>query len=158
MKTLIVYYTRTNFTKKIAEELAQKLGADLEELIDLKNRQGAFGFVIAGKDATTKKLTEIMPINKNLRDYDLVIIGTPVWAGTMSAAMRTFLVHHQDSLKKIACFATQGGKNEQKVFGEIDKIINEKLLAKTFFVTAEIAQNKCAEKIEEFVRVVQNLK
>ena len=38
-KILVVYYSKTGNTKKIGEELAKKLNADVEEVIDLKNRR-----------------------------------------------------------------------------------------------------------------------
>lgn len=151
MKTLIIYYSRTNFTKKIAEELAARLSADIHEVIDLKNRQGAIGFVLAGKDAVQKNLTPIKFPEINLADYDLVIIGTPVWAGTMAAAIRTILTEKKDNLKNIACFATQGGKDLQRVFGEIEKVIDKKLVASEFFVTKEIVQKSYTDKLQGFI-------
>ena len=44
MKCLVVYYTRTGKTKFVAEAIATQLGADLEEVVDLKKRGGAIGW------------------------------------------------------------------------------------------------------------------
>jgi len=151
MKTLVIYYTRTNFTKKIAEELSVKLQTTIEEVIDLKNRRGALGFVIAGKDAVQKNLTEIKLPDLNFADYDLVLVGTPVWAGTMAPAIRTILTDKKSELKKVACFATQGGQNLQKVFSEVEKLIDKKLVASEFFVDKEIVQKIYTDKMEKFV-------
>lgn len=156
MRLLIVYNTRTNFTKKIAKELAQKLGADIEEIVDLKNRQGALAYLVAGKDATGKRLTEIKSINKNPKDYDFILIGSPVWVGTMTPAIRTFLRQEKENIKKFACFVTQGGKNRQKVFEEINKETTEESVANVFFVTKEIAQEKYSEKLDEFARRIKS--
>lgn len=156
MRLLIVYNTRTNFTKKIAKELAQKLGADIEEIVDLKNRQGALAYLVAGKDATAKKLTKIKPIKKNPKDYDFILIGSPVWVGTMTPAIRTFLRQEKDKIKKFACFVTQGGKRRQKVFDEINKETTEESAANVFFVTKEIAQEKYSEKLDEFARRIKS--
>lgn len=157
MKILIAYYSRTNFTKKLAEELALSLGAELEEVVDLKDRRGALGFVKAGKDAVQKNLTEIKPTTKKVSDYDLLIIATPVWVGTMASAVRTFLTEEKDNIKRLACLATQGGKDLQKVFGEIEKVIGKKSEVNEFFVTKEIAQEKYRDKFDEFVKKIKSL-
>ena len=45
MKTLCVYYTRTNTTKTVMETIAGRIGADLAEYTDGRDRSGFMGFV-----------------------------------------------------------------------------------------------------------------
>jgi len=59
MKTLVVYYSRTGTTKTVGKAIAKELKADSDEIIDLKNRLGPVNYIIAGKDATLRKLTKI---------------------------------------------------------------------------------------------------
>ena len=59
MKILVVYFTRTNTTKKIAETLGNKLGADVEELKDNKNWSGPLGYLRAGRAAVTEKIVDL---------------------------------------------------------------------------------------------------
>ena len=66
MKTLVIYYTRTGNAKFLAETIAAELGADIEEVIDLKKRQGKLGWLSAGRDAMGEKETEI-PKQKELQ-------------------------------------------------------------------------------------------
>lgn len=80
MKSLVVYYSRTGKTKFVAETAAAELGSDIEEIVDLKNREGKLGWMSATQDASRGKETEIAPTKKVPNDYDLLIIGTPVWA------------------------------------------------------------------------------
>ncbi len=47
MKVLIVYYSRSGQTRNIAEVIAKKLGAELEEIVDHRNRKGLLGFLPA---------------------------------------------------------------------------------------------------------------
>jgi len=56
---LIVYYSRSGFTKQLVQELAVHLHADLEEIIDKKDRSGAIGYLFSGRDAWQEKTTEI---------------------------------------------------------------------------------------------------
>ena len=54
-KTLVAYYSRTGTTKKVGEAIAKALKADIDEIIDLKKRSGAIGWVVSGKDASQGK-------------------------------------------------------------------------------------------------------
>ena len=109
MRTLVVYYTRTGNTKFVAETVAAELGADTEEVIDMKKRQGMLGWLSAGRDAMGQKETEIAQTKRAPADYDLVIIGQPVWAGNPTPAIRTFLNKNDLSGKKVALFFSDAG-------------------------------------------------
>ncbi len=64
MKTLVVYYSRTGNTKFVAEEVTAELGADMEEIIDLKNREGKLGWLSSSRDATGNRQTKIEETKK----------------------------------------------------------------------------------------------
>ena len=104
MKTLVIYYTRSGNAKFMAETIAAELGADIEEVIDLKNRQGKLSFISAGRDAMRAKETEIAQTKRTPADYDLIIIGQPVWAGSPTPAIRTYMNKNDLSGKKVALF------------------------------------------------------
>ena len=104
MKTLVIYYTRTGNSKFAAEIIAAELGADIEEVIDLKNRQGRLAFLPAGRDAMRGKETDIAQTKRTPTDYDLIIIGQPVWAGSPTPAIRTYMNKNDLSGKKVALF------------------------------------------------------
>lgn len=104
MRNLVTYYTRTGNAKFMAETIAAELGADIEEVIEMKNRQGKLAFLSAGRDAMGGKKTEIAQTKRTPADYDLVIIGQPVWAGNPTPAIRTYLNKNDLSGKKVALF------------------------------------------------------
>jgi len=118
MKTLIAFYSRTGNTKRVSEEISKKIKSDIDEIIDLKKRRGALGWVMGGKDALLKKPTNIK-IKKNPLNYELVIIGTPNWAGTMTPAVREYL--NKNKFKKVSFICTYGG-NEGHVFADMEKL------------------------------------
>lgn len=106
MKSLVVYYTRTGKTKFVAEAIASQLGADIEEVVDLKKRQGTIGWINSGKDASRKSLTEIAPTTKAPADYGLIVIGTPIWAWSPTPAFRTYISKNSLAGKRVALFYT----------------------------------------------------
>ena len=76
MKTLIMYYSHSGNTKALANEKAQEIGADIEEIIEVKRPFMPIGI----HRAVNRIRTEICPIKSHLDDYDRIIIMSPVWA------------------------------------------------------------------------------
>lgn len=114
MKTLVVYYSRTGQTKFVAEKIATKLKADLEEIVDLKNKKGWLGFLKAGYEATAKKETKIGDMRNTPSNYDLIVVGTPVWNSRPASAIRTYLKRNDLSEKKVAVFCTKDSEGLEK--------------------------------------------
>jgi len=109
MKTLIVYYSRTGNIRTVTQKTASITKADIEEIVDKKKRTGLIGYLRSGFDAYRQKETKIAETTKNPQDYDLIIIGTSVWAGRITPATRTHIQKSNLSGKKVAFCLTMGG-------------------------------------------------
>ena len=117
MKTLCLYYTRTNTTKAAMEKLAQLLDADLAEYTDGKDRSGVMGY-IGACFVSAKKTKVSMKGDMDLSSYDRVIIGMPIWVEGPCAIGRAFISQYKDSLKGDVYYAvTHMGKGtyEEKI-------------------------------------------
>jgi flavodoxin len=123
MRSLVVYYSRTGNAKFVAEKVASELKADTEQVVDLKNRLGWFGFLIAGYDATRNKETKIEKTQKLPKDYDLIVVGTPVWNSRLTPAIRTYLKKNDLSEMKVAIFSTNEGRGNEKTLAMIRSLI-----------------------------------
>jgi len=73
-KVLVVCYSRTGHTKKIAELIAAALKADVEVLVDKKDRSGASGYMGGGREAMKEIPAEIESVVKDPAQYDLVVL------------------------------------------------------------------------------------
>jgi flavodoxin len=142
-KILVVYYSRTGNTKKIAKEIAKNLDADLDEIRDLKNRKGLMAWIASGREARLEKITEIK-YKKNPSKYDLVIVGTPVWAWNITPPVRTYLT--KNKLKNTAFFCTYGGV-PGKTFESMEKL-SKKPISKVGLNAKEMKNFK--NKIKKF--------
>lgn len=142
MKSLVVYYTRTGNAKFVAETIAAELGSDLEEVVDLKKRAGKLGWMSAGKDASQEKQTQIGPTSRVPQDYDLIVLGTPIWAWKPTPAIRTYIAKNDLSGKKVALFFTMDSSLKQAV----EK--TKALISNATFV-GDIAIPKALDKKEE---------
>ncbi|MFZ2310682.1 MAG: flavodoxin [Patescibacteria group bacterium] len=153
MKTLIAYYSRTGNTARVAKDLATQLGADSEEIIDQKNRSGIWGWLIAGRDGMKKRLTEISNPVHNPADYDLVILGSPVWGWDMVPAVRTYLDKGKGNFKEMALFVTSGNTDVAKIISSFEEVIGKKMKASAGFNTVELkSETSYREKLAAFVQ------
>jgi len=148
LKILVVYYSRTGTTKFVAEKIASELGADAEEVVDLRNRRGWLGFLKGGYDATRNKETEIREIQKPPKDYDLIVVGTPVWNSRLSPAIRTYLKENDLTDKRVAIFSTNEGRGNEKTLAMMKTLLPE---AK---ITGEIGISKALENREDTERKI----
>jgi len=151
MKVLVVYYSRTGNTRFVAEKIAGKLKADIEEVIDRKNRGGMIGWLRAGRDATRGKETEIEPTKYSPLNYDLIILGAPVWNKRIPPAMRTYLNKNDLSKKKIAFFNANDSdevKNTFSVMRELAK--NQNPVAQLVVSKVQKNKNEAEKKVENW--------
>jgi len=151
MKILVVFYSRSGKTKKVAGKISELLKCEIEEIIDIKNRKGIPGFLSAGSDANLRKLTVIKGIKNNLSLYDLAIIGTPIWSSNISAPIRTFLSLHKGKFKKVAFFCTRLGSNSDKVFDDMKNLSQKTPLALLELTSREVIKNQYMQKVKEFI-------
>jgi flavodoxin len=157
MKALVVFYSRTGATKQVAEALAESLNCDSEELIDTKKRGGPLGFLSAGKDAKAKKLTKLTDIKRDPALYDLVILGTPIWAGTLSSAARTYIANNKSKFKRVAFFCTHGGGESQQLFAEMEALCERRPVSILALQEKEVKTGNYQGKIRQFVNGLQML-
>lgn len=167
MKTLVVFYSRTGTTKKVGEAITEKFGAeaDIEEIKDTVDRKGIKGYLISGRDAMKRRLTKLEPAKFDPAEYDLVIIGTPIWGWNMSVPVRTYLTENKDKFqpkagqpmadKRVAFFCTMGGSGDEKAFSEMTEIIGKRPIATLALRTVEVVKNNFSEKLEKFIEKIK---
>ena len=110
-KILIVYYSLTGNTQFIAEALRDTIEADILELKPIKELKPGSGtrFMWGGFQSTMKKKPELMDFDINPLEYDLIILGTPVWAWNISPPMRSFLSKFDFTGKNVALWMCHAG-------------------------------------------------
>lgn len=121
-----IYYSRTGNTKRAMEEIGAELKADMVELHDTADRGGWRGYLRCGMDAMRKTLEPVshFETDRPLKEYRLVIVGTPVWAGRCSSPVRSFLKEYGDALQQVAYVVTRGGENKyEEVYEQMDHYV-----------------------------------
>lgn len=129
-------------------KIARNLNADLCEILDKKNRNGKLVFLTGGYAALREKLTAIK-VTKSIDDYEFIIIGSPIWAGKITPAIRTFVSKNNFSKKKLALFITLGGNKTGKPLSNFKKAIEPNIPIAELTVTDNLKNlGNVEEKIE----------
>ena len=90
MKHSVIFFTRTNTSRRIAKKISKKLSCEVIQVTDNINWKGILGFIKAGYYSSIDKHVDIQ-IHGNLDDVDEYIVIAPLWAGGLAPAARTFL-------------------------------------------------------------------
>ncbi len=124
-KVLIVYYSQTDNTAYLARKLQEKTGADMFRLETVKAypRDNPGRIDVPKAEWKTGNLPALKQMPANLSQYDLILVGTPVWFGTVSNPVKSFLKQADLGGKKVAVFFTYGGNpgNIQSDFKSLAK-------------------------------------
>jgi flavodoxin len=151
-RTLVVHYSRTGRTRRVAELLAGDLGADLEEIADRGDRLGTVGYLRCALEGILGASTPIEPSRRLPADYDLVVVGTPVWYASVSSPVRTYLGLNRHRLPRIAFFLTHGGFGGQRVLGQMRALAGREPIGELVLREREIESGAYRKKIADFER------
>jgi menaquinone-dependent protoporphyrinogen IX oxidase len=114
-QVLIVYYSLTGNTARVATDLAKRLDADVESIRDEQHGASCLGFMRAAFDAWRKAPARIGAPRFDPSNYAITLIGTPVWVGQMTPAVRAYLRSMRGKLCNAAFFITSGSTDVEKI-------------------------------------------
>ena len=155
MDSIVVFYSRTGNTAYIAQKIKQNLECDIEKIEDNKKRSGTFGYLESGFEAFREKNTELKKIRHDPSDYDIIILGTPVWAGKPSVPIRTYIEKYKQKFEDIALFCTFGGI-KGKTIEIMTKLIKRKPKATLGIKAMNIKNEIAKKKIKKFSNKINN--
>lgn len=125
-RTLVAYFSASGVTAKVAERLAETIGADIFAIepevpytkADLDWMDKTSRSTVEMNDPSSRPA--IARKRDNMEDYDTIFVGFPIWWYVAPTIINTFLESYDLTGKTIIPFATSGGSGMGKT--------NEKLL------------------------------
>ena len=129
---LCIYYSRTGKTRQAMAEVAEALDAELVKITDGQNRSGFKGFMRSGMEAMRRSTRPLKPFTteKELEEYRLVIIGTPVWAGRCSSVVRALLKRRGLEMQNVAYLLTRDSdKRYEEIYEQMDQYVAKPRIA-----------------------------
>jgi flavodoxin len=154
-KILVVYYSWSGKTAKVAKALAQSLAADLEEIKDAKRRAGLFAFFRSAVEAAQNKPAFILPPSRNVADYDVVVLGCPVWAHNMASPMRAYIMQQKNNIKQLAVFCTLSGSGGAAALDRMSALSGRTPIAKLQVRDSDLASGSWRSAADRFSAAVK---
>ena len=158
-KKLVVFFSYTGNTKKIAYEIKDKLNCDILEIKTVVPYSTNYQTVVDDEQNSeaSNHLPEIQNININVDDYDTIILGTPVWWYRPTPAIRTFLTTYDLTNKTIIPFATNAGWLG-RTFKEIKSLCPNSTIKNEKNIVFESYSDKLVTSKEEIDKWIDTLK
>ncbi len=120
-KVLVVFYSRTGNTRKVGADVARAFSCDIEEIRERGSRLGVLGYLRSGYEAWFQRPVDIREPELDPRDYDLVVVGTPIWNASLSSPVRAYLTRNAAKLPAVAFFLTYGGSSRDRVLRQMQE-------------------------------------
>ncbi|MEI6602491.1 MAG: hypothetical protein WCL54_03285 [Clostridia bacterium] len=152
MKSVVLYFTRTGNTKRIAQKISDRAGAELVEITDGKNWKGIFGFIKGGFYSSTWRTTEAItsPI-VDLSLFDKVVIVSPMWASNVAPAVFSLLMKEITHIKQLHLVIKSEGAPAEASFFKLEEKVG-KLDYKYSIVTRQDNEERV---VNELVNALQ---
>lgn len=122
---LVAYFSQSGTTRTLAQTVARELDADIEEIQETAKRRGIVGYARSLAEALLGRSPGLRPSGHDPADYALVLIGTPVWAASVSTPVKAYLEQNKTRFPRVAFFATEGGHGANRVFSQMSEILGK---------------------------------
>lgn len=153
-KALLVYYSRTGTTRAVAAAIADALGCDIEEIGEATGRAGPFGYMRSLFEAIWRIPAPIRPVARDPGSYDLVIIGTPVWASSVSSPVRSYLSANKAHFGETAFFCTLGGRGSDGAFAQMEALTGRPPRACCAVRASDVQSGRHGAEVSRFVNAL----
>ncbi|MBD3171658.1 flavodoxin [Candidatus Bathyarchaeota archaeon] len=151
MSDLVVFFSRDGHTEKVAEALAEKIDADIESIKESGSREGVIGWVRSGYESARGKSPPIRDLDVDPGEYDLVVVGTPVWAGNLASPVRSFLDEYGSEIKKVGFFCTMGGDDPAGTFEEMQELCGKPPVAVAGYKSNNVDNDSYLDNLDVFI-------
>ena len=131
---LVVYYSYTGTTQRLAQLLASQRGWPLAEIRDADSRSGNLRCVL---DSLLRRHPPITYDGPDPRHFGSVVLMAPIWMYRLASPMRTFVREHRSDLQRVGMICTQGGAGASNAFGEVAHILGHAPVATAAFLQRE---------------------
>jgi menaquinone-dependent protoporphyrinogen IX oxidase len=149
-RILIIYFSRTGTTRRVAESIARATHGDVEELREPKSRLGPIGWLRSGYEGSKRLAAETLPLDHELERYELVFVGSPTWSRSLSSPVRGFLERNRRRLPGVALFATCGDVKSSDAVEQMVEVLGRAPVATLTLAEAD-AKRSPAVWVGEFV-------
>ena len=123
-KILVIYFSETGNTQKLAKLISDKVGGDFVRIETEKVYPEDYDELVddAKKEKDNNDRPKLKELNINLENYDTIFVGYPIWWYQMPMAMYTFFDNYDFANKTIIPFNTHEGSGSSGTYEDIQKL------------------------------------
>ena len=151
-RSLVVYYSQSGTTEKVANIIQKKIGADIERIETVNPYSGDMG-VIAGTfmgERRDGKFRDLKPMKAKVADYDTIYVGYPIWAGTCAGPMHSFIKTADLKGKVIVPFCTFGSGGNTSI-ADIKAALPGSTITSSWYGVRAARVDKAEAEVETFL-------
>jgi len=159
-RTLVIFHSSSGNTKKAGQAIAEALSADIEQIreinprpVDIKGK-GLGNFLNMGRavfPAIRGRTTPIEEAQQDPAGYDLILIGTPVYAGSLPGPVRAYIEQYRPQLREVAFFCTGEDPHNEKIFQQMEEACGKAPRAVFAFHAPKVRVGEFGPQVEEFI-------
>jgi menaquinone-dependent protoporphyrinogen IX oxidase len=156
MKTLVVYYSRTGTTARLAHKISELLSADSERIVSKTSYDGSLGYWRGAFHTLNDTKVAIEDAKLSPAKYDLIIVGGPVWGARIANPVRTYLRQHASEIKSTAFFVTQGGPRPGSSFKQMATMSGKQPIATLSVSSGKLSRPSGNDAVRAFVEKMKS--
>lgn len=138
---LVVYFTRTGRSEKVALELNKHYKCMVEKINEKEKRKGISGYIKSAWQGIKKSTCTINKVKYNPQNYNITIIITPLWAGNISSPVRTYLQKYSDKINDYGIIITHNSSSYKAAEDEIKAMLHKEPIFQVEYKKKDIDNN-----------------
>lgn len=147
---LVVVYSYTGTSRRVADLLCSQHGWCMAEIAEVRPRSGALGTLRCVLDSLLRRQPAIRYDGPTPKDFDTVVLVSPIWALQLAGPMRSFVARRRDHLPEVAVLSVMGGEGAPNAVAEIARLIGRVPVLSAAVTMREVDDGSCATRLQAF--------
>lgn len=152
---LLVCYSYTGTTRRVAELLASHNGWPLGQVSDAKPRAGGSGTLRCVAESLLRRRPPIRYEGPDPADFRTVVLLAPVWMYSLASPMRSFIAQHREALRRVAVICTMASGGGSNALGEVARLLGHAPIASACYLQRQVDDGSCTSRLLGFGQALQ---
>ena len=155
-KILVVCYSYTGTSLELARELCGQQGWQKAEIALVHPRSGPSGYWRCVLDSLLRSRPEIRYDGPPPREFEAVVLISPIWAFRLASPMRSFVARRRDHLPEVAVLSVMGGAGAPNAVAEVARLLDRAPIHSAAFTMKEVEEGDCRERLRSFASALRD--
>jgi flavodoxin len=153
--TLVVVYSYTGNSRRLAQLLAAQRGWPMGEITEVKPRSGVLGFFECVRDSLFHWRPAVKYKGPDPAGFTTVVLVAPIWLQQLAGPMRSFVAQERRSIKRVGVLTTMGARGSSNAAAEVAQILGKDPVLAEAVTAREVEDGGWAAAVEGFGKMLQ---